>query len=101
MTNEHSRLCCLIDHYLRPYTETGSASLTKEMEKQLLIALSQVYTEIKQWIKEYDSDNSSEDMAGNSVGGGQIIPESHAHDHHCLTKVIGVLLCVSNTTVKL
>lgn len=34
-------------------------------------------------------------MAGNSVGGGQIIPESHAHDHHCLTKVIGVLVSFS------
>lgn len=31
-------------------------------------------------------------MAGNSVGGGQIIAESHAHNHHYLTKAIGVLV---------
>ncbi|KAJ8546127.1 hypothetical protein K7X08_018710 [Anisodus acutangulus] len=96
MAKEHSRLCCLIDHYLRPYTENGSASLTKEMEKQLLIALSQVYTETKRWVKEYESDDSF-DMAGSSVGGGQIIPESHADIQHCLTNVIEVLMVVVAT----
>ncbi|MCD7447401.1 hypothetical protein HAX54_028473 [Datura stramonium] len=96
MAKEHSRLCCLIDHYLRPYTETGSTSLTKEMEKELLIALSQVYTEIKRWMREYESDDSS-DILGNSVGGGQIFPESHAANHHCLTNIIEVLMVVVAT----
>ncbi|CAN4082847.1 unnamed protein product [Withania somnifera] len=94
---EAGRLCYLIDHYLRPYTEPGSASLTKEMEKQLLIVLSQVYTEIKLWMKEYESDDSF-DMEGNSVGGGaRIIPESHADNHHCLTKFFEVLMVVVAT----
>ncbi|KAH0697516.1 hypothetical protein KY290_015388 [Solanum tuberosum] len=93
MAKEHSRLCSLIDCYLRLYTETGSASVTKETEKELLIALSQVYTEIKLWMKEYESDDSFE-MEGNSVGGGPIIPESHAANHHCLTNVIEVLMVV-------
>ncbi|XP_027770640.1 uncharacterized protein LOC107010310 isoform X3 [Solanum pennellii] len=94
MAKEHSRLCSLIDHYLRPYTETGSTSVTKETEKELLVALSQVYAEIKLWMKEYESDNSFQDMEGNSVGGGRIIPESHAANHHCLTNVIQVLMVV-------
>ncbi|KAK6798471.1 hypothetical protein RDI58_006174 [Solanum bulbocastanum] len=76
-----------------PLQETGSASVTKETEKKLLIALSQVYTEIKLWMKEYESDDSF-DMEGNSVGGGRIIPESHAANHHCLTNVIEVLMDV-------
>ncbi|KAK4367706.1 hypothetical protein RND71_011498 [Anisodus tanguticus] len=70
MAKEHSRLCCLIDHYLRPYT---------------------VYTETKRRVKEFESDDSF-DMAGNSVGGGQIITESHAANHHCLTNVFEVLV---------
>ncbi|XP_060192968.1 uncharacterized protein LOC132622379 isoform X2 [Lycium barbarum] len=93
MAKEQSRLCCLINRYLRPYTENGSASLTKELEKQLLIALSQVYTEVKQWIKEYESDDSF-DMAGNSVGGGRRMTQLHADNHHCLTNVIEVLMVV-------
>ncbi|KAJ8567222.1 hypothetical protein K7X08_019430 [Anisodus acutangulus] len=71
MAKEHSRLCCLIDHYLRPYT---------------------VYTESKRRVKEFESDDSFQDMAGNSVGGGQIITESHAANHHCLTNVFEVLI---------
>ncbi|PHT91557.1 hypothetical protein T459_06670 [Capsicum annuum] len=95
MANEQSRLCGLIDHYLRPYTETESASLTKAMEKKLLIALSQVYTEIKGWMKEEESDDSF-DMAGNSVE-DRIIPGSHADHHHFSTKFIEVLMIVVAT----
>ncbi|PHU27390.1 hypothetical protein BC332_05722 [Capsicum chinense] len=95
MANEQSRLCGLIDHYLRPYTETESASLTKAMEKKLLIALSQVYTEIKGWMKEEESDDSF-DMAGNSVE-HRIIPGSHADHHHFSTKFIEVLMIVVAT----
>ncbi|XP_055804769.1 uncharacterized protein LOC129873662 isoform X2 [Solanum dulcamara] len=92
MAKEHSRLCSQMEHFLRPYTETGSASLTKETEKQLLVSLSQVYTEIKRWMKEYEFDESF-DMAGNIVDGGQVIPESHAANHHCLSNVFEVLCC--------
>ncbi|QCD81683.1 Protein Line [Vigna unguiculata] len=49
-------LCRLIDDYLRPYTESwASVSISKEKEKEILIASSQVVTKIQLRIREFDS----------------------------------------------
>ncbi|CAH2064478.1 unnamed protein product [Thlaspi arvense] len=54
-----SRLHILIDRCVRRYAEREVNSPTKEMEKSLLLSLSQVLREIRSWITEIGSDVSS------------------------------------------
>ncbi|KAL1223907.1 hypothetical protein V5N11_007302 [Cardamine amara subsp. amara] len=56
-----SRLHLLIDRCVRRYTEIEEVSSpTKEIEKDLLLSLSQVLREIQSWINEIASDSSEE-----------------------------------------
>ncbi|CAI9777478.1 unnamed protein product [Fraxinus pennsylvanica] len=54
----YSRLSSLIAS-LSPYLELAPESLTKEIENHLLIALSQIFVQVKQWTHEFDSDSDS------------------------------------------
>ncbi|OMP02125.1 hypothetical protein COLO4_11329 [Corchorus olitorius] len=49
--SELSRLCCLINDSLHPFTESEKVSLSKEEEKTLLLILSQVSNEIHRLIE--------------------------------------------------
>ncbi|XP_010550373.2 PREDICTED: uncharacterized protein LOC104821263 [Tarenaya hassleriana] len=64
-----SSLRVLFDHRLRRYTENEGVSLSKEMEKDLLISLSQVLREIQRWTSEAGSDSA---MASSSETGEQL-----------------------------
>ncbi|VVB05182.1 unnamed protein product [Arabis nemorensis] len=55
-----SRLHLLIDRCVRRYDERDGNSWTKEMEKDLLISLSQVLREIQTWIDEIGRDSAAE-----------------------------------------
>lgn len=57
--SELSRLCRLINDSLHPFTESEKTSLSKEEEKNLLIILSQVSTEIRRLIRTTNSSSSS------------------------------------------
>ncbi|CAK9166412.1 unnamed protein product [Ilex paraguariensis] len=89
---EHSPLCSLIDELLRPYTQS-EFPLTKESEKDLLIALSQVLRQIKFWTHELDSDNDNDTMEKPADNGQfPVGSKLHYEEHHCLTKIIGDLM---------
>ncbi|KAH0781321.1 hypothetical protein KY290_000919 [Solanum tuberosum] len=77
MAKAHSRLCSLIDHYLRSYTKL------------------KFYSTAGKWVCFCNQRNGERTFNCSlnwtwrvSVGGGRIIHESHAANHHCLTNVI-------------
>lgn len=79
---EYILLCRLLDGALRPFSHLGAESLTQEMEKELLIALSQVYTQVKKWTHQFGSQSKFDtdeelDLSDN---------------RHCLAKIIGDLV---------
>ncbi|XP_019185374.1 PREDICTED: uncharacterized protein LOC109180318 [Ipomoea nil] len=95
----HLRLCSLIDDSLRPYVEVMPTSFNKENVKELLIALSQVCSQIKRWTVEFASDSDSDgvesdsdtEVTGNSAGVG-LVPGSEAESPYSLAKSISVLM---------
>lgn len=75
-------LCRLLDSSLRPFSHLGAESLTQEMEKELLIALSQVFTQVNKWTHQFGSQSKFDtdeelDLSDN---------------RHCLAKIIGDLV---------
>ncbi|KAM7510281.1 hypothetical protein LguiB_009156 [Lonicera macranthoides] len=89
---EHLSICSLIDDSIRPYTEQVLFPLTKEKEKQLLIALSQVLRQIKLWTNALDDDSDNEAVAKpNGSRECSVVLMSHS-EHCCLTKIIGDLI---------
>ncbi|CAN1823234.1 hypothetical protein LINPERHAP1_LOCUS30292 [Linum perenne] len=81
---ELSRLCCFINESLSPFIELhlGSVRLTKEMEKNLLIALSKVYREIQTWIRELEVDSDEETTVS------ECLLEATHEDHNCLMRIL-------------
>ncbi|KAG9139514.1 hypothetical protein Leryth_022515 [Lithospermum erythrorhizon] len=100
MTNpeaEQRRLCQLIHQNLSSYLDNNTSLLTKQTQKNLLISLSQVFTRIKQWIKEYEynSDSGEDDPAiPIDYDDCSALSTLHSDDHHCLTRIISHLMSV-------
>ncbi|KAI3452073.1 hypothetical protein Pfo_008738 [Paulownia fortunei] len=85
---------CFLKHFrlvLNIFQDLASDSLTEEIEKDLLVALSQVFRQVKQWTHEYDSD---EELLAEPVDDGEysFAANSHLDNRHCLAKVIGDLM---------
>ncbi|CAN1225219.1 hypothetical protein LINGRAPRIM_LOCUS961 [Linum grandiflorum] len=121
---ELRRLCSLVDESLRPFIvssltprfpdtlilnlnlnfsfsqselEIGSVRYTKEKEKDLLIALSKVYTEIQVWIRQLEVDSVEE----NTVS--ECLLEAAHEDHNCLMRILDesiLLLTVDSRFIK-
>ncbi|KAE8651922.1 uncharacterized protein LOC101211532 isoform X2 [Cucumis sativus] len=99
------RLSRLVDHCLHPFTEEDGVVLeSKGKEKELLIALSHVVTEVQRWVREIDGDSDNE---------GIQMPNSHEkrsdeqdqslESHHYMTKIVSELvplLAFENKYVK-
>ncbi|KAG6571428.1 hypothetical protein SDJN03_30343, partial [Cucurbita argyrosperma subsp. sororia] len=97
-------LCRLVDHRLRPFAEDGVVLESKEKEKELLIALSHVVTEIQRRVQEIDGDSVSEGIQ-------MLISHEKSSDecdqsfgrHHCMAKIISelvLLLAFANQYVR-
>nr|XP_043638809.1 uncharacterized protein LOC122609927 [Erigeron canadensis] len=56
-----SRLCRLFHHSFRSFTDKSTLSISKAEEKSLLITLSQVFSQIKLWTSDFDSDSDNAD----------------------------------------
>ncbi|KAG6725009.1 hypothetical protein I3842_02G012600 [Carya illinoinensis] len=93
--SDASRLCSLIDEYLRPYTEPQAAvvSLTKENEKAILIALSKVVKEIQLWTRKIDrfSDDGKKVESPYSSA-CSCSCSAHSENDHCLAKIVANLV---------
>ncbi|CAK8562352.1 unnamed protein product [Lathyrus sativus] len=87
-------LCRCLDESLSPYTEPRAfVSTSKENEKEILIASSQVVRKIQLRIREYDSSNKEELFSS----------EKHCSVHQCLPKIVTKmvnLLAVKNEFVQ-
>ncbi|CAA7019431.1 unnamed protein product [Microthlaspi erraticum] len=82
-----SRLHLLIDRCVRPYDGRDVNSPTKEMEKDMLLSLSQVLREIQSWRIEIGRDVSAE--AGEN-GAASYGPESK--EYLCLERLVADLV---------
>ncbi|CAI9110082.1 OLC1v1010047C2 [Oldenlandia corymbosa var. corymbosa] len=91
----YSRLCRLITHCLPPDCEFVASSITPEIEKDLLISLSQVFGQIKQWILELESDSdevSAEESEPKDASQSCFASGSQPHEHHCLENMVAYLI---------
>ncbi|XP_057951432.1 uncharacterized protein LOC131146073 isoform X7 [Malania oleifera] len=98
---EHPRLFRLIHHSLRPYTQLEVVPDSKENEKNILIALSQVLKQIQLWTDELVSD-SEDGMVLKPACNGKILG-FRSDEHQCLAIILGdliVLLAVENQFVR-
>lgn len=98
------RLCRLVDHCLRPFTEDGVVLESKGKEKELLVALSHVVTEVQRWVQEIDGDSDSEaiQMLTSHEKNSDERDQSF-ESHHCMTKIVSelvLLLAFENPYVK-
>ncbi|KAL2504866.1 hypothetical protein Adt_20487 [Abeliophyllum distichum] len=96
----YSRLSSLIAS-LSPYLELAPESLTKEIENHLLIALSQVFVQVKQWTHEFDSgsdssSHSDEDSMEMPVDNSacSVVSTSYSDNRHCLAKIMVELMAL-------
>ncbi|XP_014505808.1 uncharacterized protein LOC106765633 isoform X2 [Vigna radiata var. radiata] len=94
-------LCRLIDDYLRPYTEPwASVSISKEKEKEILIASSQVVTKIKLRIREFGSSAEVKRAPDEEQWCGS---NQHSSVDQCLPKIVTemmVLLTVKSEFIQ-
>ncbi|CAA0832766.1 Unknown protein [Striga hermonthica] len=92
---EHLRLRRLLDESLRPFSDTTAINLTEELEKDLLIALSQVLRRIKQWACDFDSD---EEPLAEPVDDTEcsVSFDSHTDSCHSSNKFVGDLILLLN-----
>ncbi|KAL2528435.1 hypothetical protein Fot_21036 [Forsythia ovata] len=99
-----SRLSSLISS-LSPYLGLAPESLTKEIENHILIALSQVFVQVKQWTHECDSDSDSdsdssshsdEDSVEMPVDNSacSVVSTSYSDNRHCLAKIMVDLMAL-------
>ncbi|KAK6129055.1 hypothetical protein DH2020_037216 [Rehmannia glutinosa] len=88
---EYRRLRRVLNESLQPFSDIASDALTEEIEKDLLIALSQVFRQVKQWTHDFDSD---EELLVEPVDDGEcsVSSPSHLDDRHCLANIIGDLM---------
>ncbi|XP_073065235.1 uncharacterized protein [Primulina eburnea] len=93
---EYILLCGFLDVALRPFSHLGAEFLSQETEKELLIALSQVFTQVKKWTHQLGSQSKfdpDEELDLSNSG------DSYLDNRHCLAKIIGdlvFLLAVNN-----
>ncbi|KAJ9170765.1 hypothetical protein P3X46_018845 [Hevea brasiliensis] len=101
--SKFSLLCHLIDDSVRPFTESEVISLTRDKEKDLLIALSRVLREIQLMKLALDCDSDKEvapELACDKDVGGSGM---HHEDHNCLIKILAdliILLTVESRFVQ-
>ncbi|KAL8473636.1 hypothetical protein ACS0TY_029799 [Phlomoides rotata] len=88
---EYLRICRLLDESLHCFSDLASDSLSEEIEKNLLIALSQVFRQVKQLTNEYDSD---EELLSEPVNDSECSIDSTASldNRCCLSKIIASLM---------
>ncbi|KAJ1436533.1 Protein Line, C-terminal [Sesbania bispinosa] len=92
-------LCRLVDESLRSYTSCFNeprafVSMSKEKEKEILIASSQVVRKIQLRIHEFDSAPSKDGLSSS---------KQHSSDHQCLPKIVTemmILLTVKSEFVQ-
>ncbi|KAL0343616.1 UNVERIFIED_CONTAM: hypothetical protein Sangu_1249000, partial [Sesamum angustifolium] len=96
---EYLRLCRLLDESLHPFYNLAADSLTDETERDLLIALSQVFSQVKQWTDEFDSD---EELSPESVDDRtcSLSATSYTDTRHCLAKIIGDLMLLLAVNIQ-
>ncbi|KAH6791424.1 hypothetical protein C2S51_006430 [Perilla frutescens var. frutescens] len=88
---EYLRLRRLVEESLHRFSNLASNTLTEEIEKDLLIALSQVFRQVKQLINDVDSDE--ELLADPVLDGGCLIDAAADSDNrHCLANTTGDLM---------
>ncbi|GER35691.1 pentatricopeptide (PPR) repeat-containing protein [Striga asiatica] len=92
---EHLRLRRLLDESLRSFSDITSINLTEELEKDLLIALSQVLRRIKQWTCDFDSDEESLTEPVDDTD-CSVSLNSHTDSFHSLNKFVGDLTVLLN-----
>ncbi|XP_073141120.1 uncharacterized protein [Henckelia pumila] len=88
-------LCRLLDGALRPFSNIGAGSLTQELEKELLIVLSQVFTQVKKWTHQFRSQSGfdiDEELELCNSGESIVPTTSYSDNCHCLAKIIGDLV---------
>ncbi|XP_038901656.1 uncharacterized protein LOC120088436 isoform X2 [Benincasa hispida] len=87
------QLCRLVGHCLRPFTEDGVVLESKGKEKELLIALSHVVTEVQRWVQEIDGDsyNDAIQMLTSQEKSSDERDQSF-ESHHCMTKIVSELV---------
>lgn len=92
---EYMLLCRLLDGALRPFSHLGAESFTQEMEKELLIALSQVFTQVKKWTDQFGSQSkfdTDEELDLSNSGESLVTATAYSDNLHCLAKIIGDLV---------
>lgn len=82
---DYASLCYLIHHSLSPYTVTHQH---KQSHKNLLIALSRVFTQIKLSTLDFHCRSHNETVASPAAN----TECSIGSEHHCLTKIVGQLI---------
>ncbi|ESW27970.1 hypothetical protein PHAVU_003G248400 [Phaseolus vulgaris] len=96
-------LCRLLHDYLRPYTEPwASVAISKEKEKEILIASSQVVTKIQLRIREFEFDSRAEVKRAPNE---ELLCGSNQHSSvdQCLPRIVSemmVLLTVKSEFVQ-
>ncbi|KAL8044405.1 hypothetical protein ABFX02_08G044200 [Erythranthe guttata] len=89
---ECRRLCRRLSETLHPFSDLASDSVTEEIEKNLLIALSQVFREVKRWTHQLDSNE--QELLAEPANDSQclVATNSNSNDHRCLDNIIGDLM---------
>ncbi|KAL9241546.1 hypothetical protein vseg_015649 [Gypsophila vaccaria] len=87
------RLCTFLHRTLHPTTKLKEISSSQEIQKNLLISLSQVVQEIRHWIDDEDTEVEQQSDGCSSF-------ESHSTEDDCLANVVSVLVSLLNTDNK-
>ncbi|XP_057770032.1 uncharacterized protein LOC130989894 isoform X2 [Salvia miltiorrhiza] len=89
---EYLRLRRLLHDSLHRFSDLTPYPLTQEIEKDLLIALSQIFRQVKQLIDEVDSDE--EELLEDTACEGECLIDATAQldNRHCLVTIIGDLM---------
>ncbi|XP_042023707.1 uncharacterized protein LOC121770984 isoform X2 [Salvia splendens] len=89
---EHMRLHRLLHDSLHRFSDLSTSTFTQEIEKDLLISLSQVFRQVKQLVDELDSDE--EELLADTAFDGECFIDATAQldNRHCLAIIIGDLM---------
>ncbi|XP_020095459.1 uncharacterized protein LOC109715072 isoform X3 [Ananas comosus] len=89
-----SRLCDLITSSLLPFIESEPSPLNKESEKQLLLSLSRVSKEIRQWWNDLDPKLDQESLANAIVVHScpVFLEQPFDGDCKCLTNIVSIMV---------
>ncbi|KAL1538938.1 hypothetical protein AAHA92_27623 [Salvia divinorum] len=89
---EYMRLRRLLHDPLHRFSDLATSTFTQEIEKDLLIALSQVLRQVKQLVDELDSDE--EELLASTAFDGEFVTDATAEldNRHCLAIIISDLM---------